>query len=170
MNPILDVVVRSLCVYLFMVVAIRLFGKNQLSQLNAGDVVLLLLISNAVQNAMVGQDTSLQGGLIAALVLFAANFILKRLMFSNRSFETFMEENPVILVKDGNIDEKALNTVKITKDELEEAIREHGVERIEDVRLSILEVDGNISVVSEDNQTKQTHYSRIKRKNKRKYQ
>ncbi|MDQ1803768.1 MULTISPECIES: DUF421 domain-containing protein [Chryseobacterium] len=170
MNPILDVVVRSLCVYLFMVVAIRLFGKNQLSQLNAGDVVLLLLISNAVQNAMVGQDTSLQGGLIAALVLFAANFILKRLMFSNRSFETFMEENPVILVKDGKIDEKALNTVKITKDELEEAIREHGVERIEDVRLSILEVDGNISVVSEDNQTKQTHYSRIKRKNKRKYQ
>jgi len=169
-NPILDVVVRSLCVYLFMVVAIRLFGKNQLSQLNAGDVVLLLLISNAVQNAMVGQDTSLQGGLIAALVLFAANFILKRLMFSNRSFETFMEENPVILVKDGKIDEKALNTVKITKDELEEAIREHGVERIEDVRLSILEVDGNISVVSEDNQTKQTHYSRIKRKNKRKYQ
>lgn len=170
MNPILDVVVRSLCVYLFMVVAIRLFGKNQLSQLNAGDVVLLLLISNAVQNAMVGQDTSLQGGLIAALVLFAANFILKRLMFSNRSFETFMEENPVILVKDGKIDEKALNKVKITKDELEEAIREHGVERIEDVRLSILEVDGNISVVSEDNQTKQTHYSRIKRKNKRKYQ
>ncbi|ASK29455.1 hypothetical protein CEY12_04765 [Chryseobacterium sp. T16E-39] len=170
MNSILDVVVRSLCVYLFMVIAIRLFGKNQLSQLNAGDVVLLLLISNAVQNAMVGPDTSLQGGLIAALVLFAANFIVKRLMFSNRSFETFMEEDPVILIRDGKVDEKALNKVKITKDELEEAIREHGVEKIENVKLSILEVDGNISVVSEDNQTKQTHYSRIKRKNKRKYQ
>lgn len=169
MNSILDVVVRSLCVYLFMVIAIRLFGKNQLSQLNAGDVVLLLLISNAVQNAMVGPDTSLQGGLIAALVLFAANFILKRLMFSNHSFETFMEEDPVVLVRDGKIDEKALNKVKITRDELEEAIREHGVEKIENVKLSILEVDGNISVVSEDGQTKQTHYSRIKRKNKRKY-
>lgn len=169
MNSILDVVVRSLCVYLFMVIAIRLFGKNQLSQLNAGDVVLLLLISNAVQNAMVGPDTSLQGGLIAALVLFAANFILKRLMFSNHSFETFMEEDPVILIRDGKVDQKALNKVKITQDELEEAIREHGVEKIENVKLSVLEVDGNISVVSEDGQTKQTHYSRIKRKNKRKY-
>jgi uncharacterized membrane protein YcaP (DUF421 family) len=152
-----------------MVVAIRLFGKNQLSQLNAGDVVLLLLISNAVQNAMVGQDTSLQGGLIAALVLFAANFILKRLMFSNRSFETFMESDPVILIRDGVIDEKALNDVKITKDELEEAIREHGVDKITNVKLSVLEVDGNISVISEDEENKQTHYSRIKRKNKRKY-
>ncbi|KMQ65014.1 membrane protein [Chryseobacterium angstadtii] len=168
-NPILDVVVRSLCVYLFMVIAIRLFGKNQLSQLNAGDVVLLLLISNAVQNAMVGQDTSLQGGLIAALVLFAANFVLKRLMFSNRKFETFMEEDPVILIRDGVIDQPALNRVKITRDELEEAIREHGVEKINDVKLSILEVDGNISVVSQDETQKQTHYSRIKRKNKRKY-
>ncbi|WP_345208508.1 DUF421 domain-containing protein [Chryseobacterium ginsengisoli] len=169
MNPILDVVLRSLCVYIFMVIAIRLFGKNQLSQLNAGDVVLLLLISNAVQNAMVGQDTSLQGGLIAALVLFAANFIVKRLMFSNRKFESFLEEDPVILIKDGKIDEQALDKVKITKDELEEAIREHGVDGIENVKLSILEVDGNISVVSEDEKNKQTHYSRIKRKNKRKY-
>lgn len=169
MNPILDVIVRSLCVYLFMVIAIRLFGKNQLSQLNAGDVVLLLLISNAVQNAMVGPDTSLQGGLIAALVLFAANFILKRLMFANRKFETFMEEDPVVLIRDGVIDQPALNRVKITRDELEEAIREHGVEKITDVKLSILEVDGNISVVSQDETQKQTHYSRIKRKNKRKY-
>ena len=169
MDPILNVVVRSLCVYFFMVIAIRLFGKNQLSQLNAGDVVLLLLISNAVQNAMVGPDTSLQGGLIAALVLFIANFILKRLMFSNRAFETFMEEDPVILIRDGVIDQRALNEVKITRDELEEAIREHGVEKIENVKLSVLEVDGNISVVSQDDVSKQTHYSRIKRKNKRKY-
>ncbi|MFC5872634.1 Uncharacterized membrane protein YcaP, DUF421 family [Chryseobacterium arachidis] len=169
MNPILDVVIRSLCVYLFMMIAIRLFGKNQLSQLNAGDVVLLLLISNAVQNAMVGQDTSLQGGLIAALVLFGANFIVKRLMFTNRKFESFLEEDPVILIKDGKIDDQALHRVKITKDELEEAIREHGVEGIENVKLSVLEVDGNISVVSEDETSKQTNYSRIKRKNKRKY-
>lgn len=152
-----------------MVIAIRLFGKNQLSQLNAGDVVLLLLISNAVQNAMVGQDTSLQGGLIAALVLFAANFILKRLMFRSPSFKTFMEEDPVILIKDGVVIQEALDRVKITEDELEESIREHGVDGIKNVKLSILEVDGNISVVSEDEKDKQTHYSRIKRKNKRKY-
>nr|WP_306552702.1 MULTISPECIES: YetF domain-containing protein [unclassified Chryseobacterium] len=152
-----------------MVIAIRLFGKNQLSQLNAGDIVLLLLISNAVQNAMVGPDTSLQGGLIAALVLFVANFLLKRLMFSNRSFETFMEDDPVVLIKDGIVDQIALNRVKITESELEEAIREHGIDQIKKVKLSVLEVDGNISVVSEDEKSKQTHYTRIKRKNKRKY-
>lgn len=169
MNPILDVVVRSLCVYLFMVVAIRLFGKNQLSQLNAGDVVLLLLISNAVQNAMVGENTSLQGGLIAALVLFFANFIVKRFMFSNKKFESFLEDDPVVLVKDGKIDQDALNKVKISRDELDEAVREHGVDGIKNVKLSVLEVDGNISVISEDEQSKQTHYTRIKRKYKRKY-
>jgi uncharacterized membrane protein YcaP (DUF421 family) len=168
-NPILDVVLRSLCVYLFMVIAIRLFGKNQLSQLNAGDVVLLLLISNAVQNAMVGENTSLQGGLIAALVLFIANFIVKRFMFSNRKFESFLEDDPVILVKDGKMDEQALNRVKISRSELDEAVREHGVDGIENVKLSVLEVDGNISVISEDEHSKQTHYSRIKRKYKRKY-
>ncbi|SHE40871.1 DUF421 domain-containing protein [Chryseobacterium takakiae] len=169
MNPIFDVVVRSLCVYLFMVIAIRLFGKNQLSQLNAGDVVLLLLISNAVQNAMVGENTSLQGGLIAALVLFIANFIVKRLMFSNRKFSSFLEDDPVVLVKDGKVDQEALNKVKITRDELDEAVREHGVDGIKKVKLSVLEVDGNISVISEDEENKQTHYTRIKRKYKRKY-
>lgn len=152
-----------------MVIAIRLFGKNQLSQLNAGDVVLLLLISNAVQNAMVGENTSLEGGIVAALVLFAANFTLKRLMFANRSFASFMEADPVILVKDGRVDQVALRKVKITFDELNEAIREHGVETMENVKLAILEVDGNISVISEDKDHQQTHYSRIKRKNKRKY-
>ncbi|MBD8081578.1 DUF421 domain-containing protein [Chryseobacterium caseinilyticum] len=169
MEEILNVVFRSLCVYLFMVIAIRVFGKNQLSQLNAGDVVLLLLISNAVQNAMVGPDTSLQGGIIAALVLFAANFVLKRIMFKNPKFKSFLEEDPVILIRDGKIDEPALNRVKITEDELEESIREHGVDGIKNVRLSILEVDGNISVVSMDKTGEQTHYTRIKRKNKRKY-
>ncbi|MGI9652530.1 DUF421 domain-containing protein [Chryseobacterium sp. RLHN22] len=169
MNPILDVVLRSICVYLFMMIAIRLFGKNQLSQLNAGDVVLLLLISNAVQNAMVGQNTSLEGGIIAALVLFIANFIVKRLMFSNRSFASLMEADPVILVKDGKEDPVALRKVKISFDELNEAIREHSVETMENVKLAILEVDGNISVISEDKKDKQTHYSRIKRKSKRKY-
>lgn len=152
-----------------MVIAIRLFGKNQLSQLNAGDVVLLLLISNAVQNAMVGPDTSLEGGIVAALVLFAANFILKRIMFSNRSFESFMQDEPVILIRDGVADQTALNRVKITENELEEAIREHGIENIKNVKLSVLEVDGNISVVSQDEKSKQTHYARIKRKYKRKY-
>lgn len=169
MGDILEVVVRSLCVYLFMVAAIRIFGKNQLSQLNAGDVILLLLISNAVQNAMVGENTSLQGGLIAALVLFLANFLLKKLMFHNPKVKSFLESDPVILIKDGKLIPGSLEEAEITIDELEESIREHGVEKIEHVRLSILEVDGSVSVISENDTDKQIHYSRIKKKLRRKY-
>lgn len=90
-------------------------------------------------------------------------------MFSSRSFQTLMEDEPVVLIRDGVTDQAALNRVKITESELEEAIREHGIENIDDVKLSVLEVDGNISVVSQDEKSKQTHYSRIKRKIKRKY-
>ncbi|WP_349815578.1 YetF domain-containing protein [Chryseobacterium sp. Marseille-Q3244] len=90
-------------------------------------------------------------------------------MFSNRSFEAFMQDEPVILIRDGVADQTALNRVKITENELEEAIREHGIEDIKNVKLSVLEVDGNISVVSQDEKSKQTHYARIKRKYKRKY-
>lgn len=165
MNELLDVTLRSLAVYLFMVFAIRLFGKNQLSQLNAGDVILLLLISNAVQNAMVGQNTSLEGGLVAALVLFVANFILKKFMFKNQYIRHLIQDEPEILIKDGIVDLQKMKQQEISVDELEEAIREHGVEKAEDVKLAVLEVDGNISVISMDkNNSHSTRFSRHKRK------
>lgn len=169
MEDLLNIVLRSLCVYLFMVAGIRIFGKNQLSQLNAGDVVLLLLISNAVQNAMVGENTSLQGGLVAASVLFLANFLLKKLMFKNPAVKSFLESDPVILVRDGKVLRENLAKAEISMDELEESIREHGVEKVEEVKLSVMEVDGNISVISENETDKQIHYSRIKRRIKKKY-
>ena len=164
MNPFLDVTLRSLAVYIFMVFAIRLFGKNQLSQLNAGDVILLLLISNAVQNAMVGPNTSLEGGLVAALVLFIANFILKKIIFKNPTIKKLVQSEPEILVKDGVVDLKKLLQEEIDIDELNETIREHGVENLEDVKLAVLEVDGNISVISMDKQSLQTNFSHHKRK------
>ncbi len=161
MDAYLDIVVRSLCVYLFMIFGIRLFGKNELSQLNAGDVILLLLISNAVQNAMVGENTSLQGGLVAALVLFLANFILKKYLFKNKKVRQFLESEPKILIKDGILNNENLKSQDVSLEELEEAVREHGVEKISDVKLSILEVDGNISVISFNNL--QTSFSRHRR-------
>lgn len=165
MNELLDVTLRSLAVYLFMVSAIRVFGKNQLSQLNAGDVILLLLISNAVQNAMVGQNTSLEGGLVAALMLFVANFILKKFMFKNQYIRHLIQDEPEILIKDGIVDLQKMKQQEISVEELEEAIREHGVEKAEDVKLAVLEVDGNISVISMDkNNGHSTSFSRHKRK------
>ena len=133
MEDLLNIVLRSLVVYLFIVAGIRIFGKNQLSQLNAGDVVLLLLISNAVQNAMVGTNSSLEGGLLAAFVLFLTNLLLKKMMFKNPKVKSFLESDPVILISDGKVLLENLQKVEISLDELEEAVHEHGVERIEEV-------------------------------------
>ena len=168
MNPFLDVALRSLAVYLFMFAGIRIFGKNQLSQLNAGDIVLLLLISNAVQNAMVGSNVSLEGGLVAALVLFTANFIVKKVIFKNPRIKSLIESDPVILIKDGIVDNLKMKKEEVSFDELEEAVREHGVEKIEQVKLAILEVDGNISVISMDKDNAATNFTRHHRKFPRK--
>ena len=168
MNPFVDVALRSLAVYLFMFAAIRIFGKNQLSQLNAGDIVLLLLISNAVQNAMVGSNISLEGGLVAASVLFVANFALKKVIFKNPKIKSFLESDLIILIKDGVVDNVKMHHEEISFDELEETVREHGVEKIQDVKLAVLEVDGNISVVSFEPGTNKTNFTRHKRKFPRK--
>ena len=108
MNPYLDIILRSASVYLFMLIALRIFGKKELSQLNTADVILILLISNSVQNAMVGSDTSLLGGLGAAAILFVINFSLKKLMFKFPKFSDFLHEKPEILIHDGKLDFKSL--------------------------------------------------------------
>lgn len=162
MNPYLDIVIRSTAVYLFMIVALRLFGKKELSQLNTADVILIMLISNSVQNAMVGNNTTLWGGLAAATILFAINFVIKKLLFKYKKFSDFMLEKPEILIHNGTLDFKSLSKANITSEELKEAMREHGVEFFKDVKMAMLEIDGNISIITGDKDLKQTHYKRRK--------
>ena len=166
MNPYLDIIIRSASVYLFMLIALRIFGKKELSQLNTADVILILLISNSVQNAMVGSDTSLWGGLAAAAVLFVINYTLKKLMYKFPKFSNLMQEKPEVLIHDGKLDFKALSKLNITSDEIQEAMREHGVEHFSDVKLAMLEIDGNISIISGNKNLRQTHYKRLKRSKK----
>ena len=162
----LDVILRSIAVYAFMIVALRLFGKKELSQLNTSDVILILLISNSVQNAMVGDNATLEGGIMAALVLFILNYLFKVLQFKFKFVERLLEDKPEILIHDGKPDYKMLAKLEITHDELIEAIHEHGLENVSDVKLAIMEMDGNISIISGDKRLKQTHYKRRKnRKN-----
>lgn len=160
MNEYLDIIFRTSAVYFFMVIALRIFGKKELSQLNTADVILILLISNSVQNAMVGNDTSLLGGIAAALVLFGINFILKKLMYKFPKFSDFMQEKPEILIHAGILDFKTLSKLNITSDELKEAMREHGIENFKDVKLALLEIDGNISIISGNQNLKQTYHKR----------
>jgi len=166
MNPYLDIILRSAAVYFFMVIALRVFGKKELSQLNTADIILILLISNSVQNAMVGPDTSLWGGLAAATVLFAINFIVKKITANSKWAKELLVDKPEILIHNGVLDFKMLSKLDISHDELKEAMREHGVEHFTEVKLAMLEPDGNISIISGDVRLRQTHYKRRKnRKN-----
>ncbi len=160
MNPYLEIVIRSVSVYLFMVIALRIFGKRELSQLNTADVILILLISNSVQNAMVGSNSTLWGGIIAALALFIINFIFKKVMSNSRFIKELVQDKPEILIHNGKIDFKILSRLGITDDELKEAMREQGIEHYKDVKLAMFEIDGNISIISGDSYLKQTKHKR----------
>lgn len=153
-NSYIEIIFRALAVYFFMIFAIRIFGKKELAQLSVIDLVFILLISNAVQNAMVGPDTSLEGGLVAAAALFAANFTLKHLLYKNKSLSNFIQGESVLLIYKGNVNEENCKKAEITLEELAAAVREHGAKDITQVDLAMLEVDGNISVISNDFQKK----------------
>jgi uncharacterized membrane protein YcaP (DUF421 family) len=157
----LDIITRSVAVYFFMTIALRIFGKKELSQLNTADIILILLISNSVQNAMVGPDTSLWGGLVAALALFIINFIIKKLTHRYKGLNDFLMDKPEVLIHDGILDFKTLSRLDISHEELKEAAREHGLEHLTDIKLAMLEIDGTISVISGDKkELKQTNFKR----------
>lgn len=145
----LYIALSSLSVYFFIIVAIRLFGKKDISQLSLSDLVFILLISNSVQNAMVGQDSTLAGGLVAASALFVANYIVKLIIYRFPKIERLIEGEPLLLIYKGKINKKNLAKAKITIEELTEAIREHGVASLKEVELAVFEMDGNISVISD---------------------
>lgn len=144
------IALKSIAVYVFIVAAIRVFGKKEFAQLSVVDVVFILLISNSVQTAMVGDDTSLPGGLVAALALFAMNYAFKRISLGSESMSKVIDGEPVMLIYDGKIRPNALKEASISLEQLKAVVREHGVEEISDVNLAIFEVDGNISVLSDN--------------------
>lgn len=163
----LYIILSSTAVYLFIVIAIRLVGKTEIAQLSVADLVFIMLLSNAVQNAMVGSDTSLMGGLVAAATLFAVNGIFKECMYRLPWFGKVMQGESLMLVYQGRINDANMRKAKLTTNELLEAIREHGVGKVSDVNLAVLEVDGNISVLSNDFATKTTQAVRRSRLLKR---
>lgn len=149
-NNYVRIIFSTFVIYLFIVIAIRLFGKKELAQLSVVDMVFILLISNAVQNAMVGPDSTLSGGLVAASTLFIMNYIFKYLQYRFPKFGKVIEGDATMLIYKGEIMETHLKKARITHEELMEVVREHGVSSVKEVDLAILEVDGNISVLSNE--------------------
>jgi uncharacterized membrane protein YcaP (DUF421 family) len=148
MEGYVTIALKSIAVYVFIVAAIRVFGKKEFAQLSVVDVVFILLISNSVQNAMVGSDSSLEGGLIAASALFFMNYLFKKITNNNSALKNVVEGEPILLIFEGKLNQEGLKKAQINLEELESAVREHGVDSIAHVNLSILETDGNISVLS----------------------
>jgi uncharacterized membrane protein YcaP (DUF421 family) len=150
MDGYLKIVFTSVAVYLFIIIAIRVFGKKELAQLTIIDLTFILLISNSVQNAMVGSDTTLAGGLVAATSLFSVNYLFKYLLYRFPKFSNIVQGADLLLIYKGQINEHNLSKAQITRAEILEAVREHGVSEIREVDLAVLEIDGNISIISNE--------------------
>ena len=149
-HTVLGIAGRTFAVYLLVLVGIRLTGKREVGQMTPFDLTLLLLLSNSVQNAMTGPDTSLMGGATAALVLLILNYLFAEVSGMNRRFRNLLRGSPTLLIHKGKLIPAHLAREHLSLDEVRQALREHGVESIHDAALAVLEVDGAISVLKYD--------------------
>ena len=148
--PILEKLLRPVIVYLVLVLLLRLFGKRELAQLNPFDLVVLLSLSNTVQNAIIGDDNSVTGGLIGAFSLLAINWLVVRVLFRSRKLTKVIEGRATVLVTNGQIDHKALARESLTREELLDVIHRQGFESFDQVRRCELEPNGTFYVEAFD--------------------
>jgi len=148
-------VLRATIVYVVLLFALRLFGKREVGQFTLFDLVLILLVANALQPAMTGPDTSLAGGLVIIIVLVAVNFVIGRLD-RTRLFHRVFTAPPAVIIKDGQYLNQSMAHEGVDQEECEMAIREHGLEAVNEVKLGVLEPDGTISIVPSGSATIRT--------------
>src|ERR1700734_2338889 len=141
--PVLEKILRPVVVYLFLVGFLRLFGKRELAQLNPFDLVVLLSLSNTVQNAMIGDDNSVSGGVIGAFSLLAINWLLTRLLFRSPALSRALEGSETVLIRHGVVDWKAAKKEALTELELRSVLHKQGFDRYEEVEKCVLEPNGN---------------------------
>jgi len=145
--PVWELIVRSIVVYVFLIFILRISGKRQIGQLAPFDLVLLLILSNAVQNSMSGGDNSLIGGLIIAATLVLINYLVGFATYKSKKIETLIEGRPQILIHHGALYKDMMEKSQITQQELDSALRLAGCSSIKEVQLAILETGGAISVI-----------------------
>jgi len=143
--PVAEKVLRPALVYAFLVVGLRLAGKRELAQLNPFDLVVLLTLSNAVQNAIIGDDNSVTGGVVGASTLLAVNYLVVRFLFRHEALDRLVEGDCDVLIDDGVVRTDRLEKELITRAELESAARKQGFESLDDVQRAILEPGGSIT-------------------------
>jgi uncharacterized membrane protein YcaP (DUF421 family) len=149
-HVLVQIALRTAVIYSVVLLGVRLSGKREVGQMTPFDLTLLLLISNAVQNAMTGPDTSLLGGVVAASTLLVLNYLIAEVSGGNRRFRKFVQGQPSLLIHDGQVIESHMAKEHVSMDELQRALREHGISSYHDVALAVLEVDGSISCLKYD--------------------
>jgi len=161
-HVLIGILLRTAAIYLVVLIGVRLSGKREVGQMTPFDLTLLLLLSNAVQNAMTGPDTSVWGGVVAAGTLLIMNYLIAEVAGANRRFRKFVEGQPSLLIHDGKIISAHMAKEHVSADELHRALREHGIADYKDVALAVLEVDGSISCLKYDDlaPTAHTHLRR----------
>lgn len=149
-HVLLQIVLRTGVIYLLVLIGVRLSGKREVGQMTPFDLTLLLLLSNSVQNAMTGPDTSLLGGIIAAATLLILNYLVADVSGGSRRIRRLIEGQPTLLIHDGKIVDAHMAKEHVSLDELHRALREHGINACDQVALAVLEVDGSISCLKYD--------------------
>jgi len=145
--PILEKIIRPIIIYAFLVISLRLSGKRELVQLNPFDLVVLLTLSNTVQNAIIGEDNSVTGGIIGATSLLVVNYLVVRFLYNHRKIEQIVEGDCDVLIEDGKLQERALKHELITVPQLEAAARKQGFETLAEVQRCVLEPSGTLTFV-----------------------
>ena len=159
--PIAEKILRPVIVYVFLIIGLRLSGKRELAQLNPFDLVVLLTLSNTVQNAIIGDDNSVTGGIIGATSLLAINYLVVRFLYDHRKLDQIVEGRADILVEDGKVHEHKLKKELITKEELAAAARKQGFEKLSDVRQCVLEPGGTLTFIAKKPDTEDIRHAEV---------
>lgn len=159
--PVLEKILRPILVYLYLIAALRLAGKRELAQLNPFDLVVLLTLSNTVQNAIIGNDNSVAGGVIGATTLLAVNYVVVRFLYSHERLDRMIEGDSVVLIENGQLRNDRRQKELITKVELEEAAHKQGFASLDAVDRAVLEPGGTLSFIAKQPPREEVRYHEV---------
>jgi uncharacterized membrane protein YcaP (DUF421 family) len=162
--PIAEKILRPIIVYIFLIIGLRLSGKRELAQLNPFDLIVLLTLSNTVQNAIIGNDNSVTGGIIGAASLLAVNYLVVRFLYDHRKLDQLVEGSADVLIENGKVHEHKLKRELITKEELAAAARKQGFDSLSEVQQCVLEPGGTLSFTARKPATEDIRHQELLKK------
>lgn len=159
--PIAEKMLRPIVVYVFLIIGLRIAGKREMAQLNPFDLVVLLTISNTVQNAIIGEDNSVTGGVLGAMTLLGVNYLVVRFLYNHEKLDRLIEGDPDVLIDKGVVQVAALKKELITRTELEAAAHKQGFESLDSIERAVLDPGGTVSFVARKPSSDDTRHTEL---------